>query len=301
VLFLFLLAAPASAVVHTVTQVGLTFDPEDLTVNVGDTVEWVWATGIHTVTSGTDLTDPNLGGVFDQPLDSSQPSVSFTFNETGEVPYLCRFHFGLGMTGVIRVATGVTHTINQVGVTFVPDDLSINLGDTVEWIWSSGLHTVTNGTDFSDPNFGALFDAPFDEANPSFSFTFFTSGEVPYFCQPHLTLGMTGIVRIQDPTPVLDLPGQSGLTLYQNTPNPFNPMTLIRYTMLEPGPVSLGIYDLSGRLIRNLLNGEVVGSGLQEAEWQGRDETGRQVAAGVYLYRLESGAMSLTKRMTLVK
>jgi plastocyanin len=296
-----LLVAPASAVVHTVTQVGLTFVPEDLTINVGDTVEWVWATGLHTVTSGIDLADPNLGSLFDEPLDSGQPLVSFTFNETGVVPYLCRFHFGFGMTGVIRVATGVTHTIDQVSLTFVPDDIGINVGDTVEWIWSSGTHTVTNGTDFSDPNFGVLFDAPLDDDNPSFSFTFFNAGEVPYFCQPHFSAGMTGIVRVQDPTPVWELPGQLGFALYQNTPNPFNPKTIISYTLLESAPVNLGIYDLSGRLVRTLVNGEVVGSGLQETVWQGRDETGRQVAAGVYFYRLEAGAFSEAKRMTLVK
>ncbi len=296
-----LVAASAPAAVHTVTQVGLTFVPDELTVNVGDTVEWVWSSGLHTVTDGVDLADPDLGVLFDDPLDSGSPLASYTFNDPGEVPYLCRFHFGLGMTGIIRVTTGVTHTVNQAGLTFVPDDISINVGDTVEWIWAGGIHTVTNGIDFADPNFGALFDAPLDAANPSFSFTFFTDGDVPYFCQPHLTLGMTGIVRIQDLTPVEDLPSQKFFALHQNAPNPFNPSTVIRYTLSEAAPVSLKIYDLSGRLVKVVLDAGTVPAGTHEVVWNGRGDTGQIQAAGTYLYSLEANSFTETRMMTLVK
>jgi flagellar hook assembly protein FlgD len=65
--------------------------------------------------------------------------------------------------------------------------------------------------------------------------------------------------------------------------------------------VSLNIYDVSGRLVRTLVSGEMVDSGPGETVWPGRDETGRQVAAGVYFYRLEAGDFIETKRMTLVK
>jgi len=296
-----LVAVSAPAAVHTVNQVGLTFVPEELTVNIGDTVEWVWSTGLHTVTSGVDLVDPNLGILFDQALDSGNPLASYTFDQPGEIPYLCRFHFGLGMTGIIRVGTGVTHTVNQVGVTFVPDDITINVGDSVEWIWSNGIHTVTNGTDFSDPNFGVIFDAPLDAANPSFSFTFFADEDVPYFCQPHLTLGMTGIVRLQNPSPVGDMPSQMGFDLHQNTPNPFNPMTVIRFTLPEAAPVSLKIYDLAGRLVRVVLDGNLVASGSHEEIWNGRDDMGQMQAAGVYFYSMEAISFRETKMMMLLK
>lgn len=57
-------------------------------------------------------------------------------------------------------AMAVTHTVNQVGLTFQPDDLTIEIGDTVEWNWSTGSHTVTSGLGNGDPNAGNLFDAP---------------------------------------------------------------------------------------------------------------------------------------------
>jgi len=296
-----LVALSAPAAVHTVNQVGLTFVPGELTVNVGDTVEWIWSTGLHTVTSGVDLLDPNLGILFDEALDSGSTLASYTFNDPGEVPYICRFHVGLGMTGIIRVATGVTHTVDQVGLTFVPDDISINVGDTVEWIWATGIHTVTNGIDFSDPNFGVLFDAPLIATDPSFSFTFFTDEDVPYFCQPHLTLGMTGIVRIQDLTPVEDLPGRNGFALHQNAPNPFNPITVFRYILPEAAPVSLKIFDLSGRLVRVVLNSDLIEAGTHEAVWNGRGDMGEILAAGAYLYSIEANTFRETRMMTLLK
>ena len=89
--------------------------------------------------------------------------------------------------------------------------------------------------------------------------------------------------------------------LYDATPNPFNPMTTISYDLSEPTKVSLRIYDVSGRLIQTLVNGAVVGAGRREAIWRGCDGSGRQVAAGVYFYRLDAGEFSETKRMTLIK
>ena len=91
------------------------------------------------------------------------------------------------------------------------------------------------------------------------------------------------------------------VTLAQNYPNPFNPKTKIDFELSNQSVVSLRIYDLSGRLVRTLLDGEVVDAGRREAVWRGMDERGRQVAAGVYFYRLEASAFGETKRMTLVK
>ena len=104
------LASGAPAATHTVTQIGTTFEIDDIAIDVGDTVEWVWTGGNHTVTSGTDLNDPEIGDLFDTPLTSANPSFSFTFTEVGDFPYFCRPHLDFGMTGVIRVGSGATST-----------------------------------------------------------------------------------------------------------------------------------------------------------------------------------------------
>lgn len=97
------------------------------------------------------------------------------------------------------------------------------------------------------------------------------------------------------------LPGANAVVeLLQNVPNPFNPSTVIRYELNVAGPVELSIYDLAGRLVDTVFTGAET-QGRHEHTWQGRDEAGRPVATGVYVYRLRAGDVSETKRMTLAK
>jgi hypothetical protein len=89
--------------------------------------------------------------------------------------------------------------------------------------------------------------------------------------------------------------------LHGNHPNPFNPATTIRFELGAPAPVRLAVFDMSGRLVRHLVDGDRLGAGRHDRTWDGRDGDGRSMAAGVYLYRLEAGDFRRTQRMTLVK
>jgi hypothetical protein len=89
--------------------------------------------------------------------------------------------------------------------------------------------------------------------------------------------------------------------LEQNQPNPFNPRTTISYSVAEPTRVGLRIYDVSGRLVRRLVDETSVAPGRYEVSWEGRDDVGRQVAAGIYFYSLATDDGTETKRMTLVR
>jgi hypothetical protein len=99
------------------------------------------------------------------------------------------------------------------------------------------------------------------------------------------------------------LPGlpTTGYALHPCYPNPFNPMTTISYDLPEPAKVSLVIYDVAGKMVLTLVAVEDVGAGRHEEVWNGRDDKGQIVAAGVYFYRLDAGEYSETRRMTLVK
>ncbi len=92
-----------------------------------------------------------------------------------------------------------------------------------------------------------------------------------------------------------------GVRLLGNHPNPFNPVTVIACELDAPGPVHLVVHDVSGRRVRVLARGAVLAAGRQEFIWDGRDETGRRLASGVYLYRLTTARGSVGGRMTLVK
>jgi hypothetical protein len=89
--------------------------------------------------------------------------------------------------------------------------------------------------------------------------------------------------------------------LHQNVPNPFNPVTTIRYDVpMGSGDVMLRVYDVSGRLVRTLVNG-AVGPGQRAVTWDGRNARGQLVATGVYFYRLTSDTFNKTRKMHLVK
>ena len=94
----------------------------------------------------------------------------------------------------------------------------------------------------------------------------------------------------------------SNFTLAQNFPNPFNPATQIRYQLPADGLVKLTIYNSSGQKVRTLANG-LQSSGLYIARWDGRDDGGRTVASGNYIYRLQmpESDVSQTRTMSLVR
>jgi hypothetical protein len=87
----------------------------------------------------------------------------------------------------------------------------------------------------------------------------------------------------------------------QNFPNPFNPSTTIRFSLSGSVVVSLRIYDVSGKLVRNLISDELLESGYRQQVWNGDDDTGLAVSAGVYFYKLQAGEFEDVKRMALVK
>ncbi|MCK4511561.1 T9SS type A sorting domain-containing protein, partial [bacterium] len=89
--------------------------------------------------------------------------------------------------------------------------------------------------------------------------------------------------------------------LSHNFPNPFNPSTAIQYRVPSPGSrVRLSVFDLSGRTVRTLVDAYRSG-GEHLAVWRGLDDHGREVASGVYFYRLEVDGTRLERKMVMLK
>lgn len=88
--------------------------------------------------------------------------------------------------------------------------------------------------------------------------------------------------------------------LMQNFPNPFNPTTTIAFDVAEAGNVTIRIYDVSGRLVANLLDAhrEV---GRHQVEWNGKNVSGALVPSGMYFYRMRTAGFEVTKKMLLVR
>jgi len=103
------------------------------------------------------------------------------------------------------------------------------------------------------------------------------------------------VTAVKDPA----VPAQ--LTLHQNRPNPFNPTTTIDYEVpAGAGRVTLRVYDVSGRLVRTLVDSRQP-AGPATATWDGRDNDGAPASSGVYFYKLSAGEVRETRRMVLLK
>jgi len=83
-------------------------------------------------------------------------------------------------------------------------------------------------------------------------------------------------------------------------PNPFNPQTTIRYEIANRGHVMLRVYDVSGAVVRTLVD-DVKAAGSYSLTWNGRDDHGSSVSSGVYFYRITAGSFSDVRKVTLLK
>ena len=88
--------------------------------------------------------------------------------------------------------------------------------------------------------------------------------------------------------------------LYQNFPNPFNPVTEIQFDVPDVGVLDLVVYNLMGQQVRRLVNGEIQ-AGYHRVVWDGLNDRGETVSTGVYIYSLTSPSFHNTKKMVLLK
>lgn len=92
----------------------------------------------------------------------------------------------------------------------------------------------------------------------------------------------------------------AGNSLGSASPNPANPSTEIRYSIGQPGQVTLKVYNTLGQVVRTLVD-EVQVPSTYTVRWDGRDDSGIEVSSGIYLYRIVAGEYSQTKRMILLR
>lgn len=99
----------------------------------------------------------------------------------------------------------------------------------------------------------------------------------------------------------LDVIGSSGTLAASVAPNPFNPFTTLSFETPGGGPVHLLIFDLAGRLVRDVTHGRPFAPGYHDVVIDGRDRAGRRLASGVYFYRLSTKEGSVTGRLVLLE
>jgi len=90
------------------------------------------------------------------------------------------------------------------------------------------------------------------------------------------------------------------LRLNQNYPNPFNPKTEILFGLPDDGHVTLEVYDIMGRRVKTLVNGDLR-AGNHKIIWDGANDRGEPVSSGMYFYKLSQKENVITKKMMLLK
>ena len=108
-------------------------------------------------------------------------------------------------------------------------------------------------------------------------------------------------VVIQDPsTDAEERPAPARFKLYQSVPNPFNPVTSISFDLPDPQQVMIVVFAVDGRRITTLIDSRMT-AGRHSVVWDGRNDSGRPVASGVYFYRIKAGPNVETRRMVLLR
>lgn len=120
------------------------------------------------------------------------------------------------------------------------------------------------------------------------------------YCSDHLGIMTTfsnPLISIKD-----EINGQipNNFQIGQNFPNPFNPSTTIHYNLPEESDVSIAIYALQGKKVEQILS-STQPAGAHSIQWNGTDQQGKQVSAGIYFFQLKAGDFVQTKKMLLIK
>jgi hypothetical protein len=112
----------------------------------------------------------------------------------------------------------------------------------------------------------------------------------------HTTNG--GLVSVDGEPSTPFLP--KSFELYPNYPNPFNPTTTIRCDLPKSANVVLNVYSIPGQEVRTLVN-KRQSAGEKSVVWDGRDDFGKKVSSGVYIYRIRAGDYVKSRKMVLLR
>jgi len=119
---------------------------------------------------------------------------------------------------------------------------------------------------------------------------------------PNFTMAQMVTIRVANPSAVgvKEMSANKKFHLHDNYPNPFNPETVIEYQLLRSVDIEISIFNVEGKKVTTLASG-FRPAGSYKVTWGGKDESGRMVASGLYIYQLKAGDSAEIKKMTLLQ
>ena len=181
-------------------------------------------------------------------------------------------------------------------VTRAEYDGSGNLADSTSYAWSTILDSSGDSAQERYYPLRIADDLDGDGTNELVLTNLFASDAGQHVL---IVLESTALSSDLEDAPTSELPER--VALRQNYPNPFNPTTVIEYEINESAPVSLRVFDNLGSLVTTLVDGVVQSPGVYQVGWDGRSDSGRPMASGVYIYTLETRGFREARQMVLVK
>jgi hypothetical protein len=188
--------------------------------------------------------------------------------------------------------------VNNVTLTWAPGYLPVDGKDTRDWDNLTALKVyrdyvlIATITDFVDYQMASYIDNNVPDGMYAYWVTNVYFG---LYESTRSNIVNVQITEVEDPIVPAIVTELTG-----NYPNPFNPSTSISYTVKTPSQVNITIYNLKGEKVRTLVN-ESKANGFYKTIWNGKDDSGKAVSSGVYLYRMQADNYVSTKRMMLMK
>ncbi len=219
----------------------------------------------------------------------------FWFEADGDDSYEVKRTFFLNGTGVLGTTALYSYDVNNDKV----DDLVFAFQYyVVELVWNNKTNKFDLFYLFRQPYDGGdimsvnIFDV-FDNGIPNLFISIYDTEPAKHGLW-YVSNFITGIKK--EP---INLSKRS--FLFKNYPNPFNGMTKIQFELIDHSKIDLTIYSIDGKEVRNLIKNQGMSAGTHGVFWNGRDNTGKEVASGVYLYLLSTEKNTLSGKLIYLK
>jgi plastocyanin len=170
--------------------------------------------------------------------------------------------------------------LNVEDYEFNPTVVTVNVGDTIIWMWDEGVHTTTSTL---IPAGAAAWNAPIDQVNAMFTYVVTEPGSYDYQCIYHSAMGMVGHFTAIDPTSVPALTSNGSGLSYNFTAENLN------FTFTKPGVWQFNVYDINGRLAKTF---SYESTGISASEFSVAD-----LSQGVYIVRMYDGKEEISGKL----
>ncbi|HVP58789.1 MAG TPA: FG-GAP-like repeat-containing protein [bacterium] len=220
--------------------------------------------------------------------------VAWWRNDGGDPVVWTKFTIATGFDGAVTVCPADIDKDGDLDILGAAQD-----GSEIAWWSNEGGSPIVWNKHMIDPGFGGVWPAYAADLDGDTFIDIVAGGnsadEIRWWRNG---LGLAGIGQSDGGNPAATPGGP--VRLYQNSPNPFSPVTAIRFELARPDYVQLTIYDVAGRLVRSLVDGTSE-AGSHSVAWDGSDDQGRQLPSGLYFYRMATREAVQTKPMALVR